>query len=100
MLVERLRLEAFLRTRTDDDRRHVSTAMLQIGEVPFIEGDDQQAAALERGIRDQWRNISLQPGVSLRQRAVVSIIQSVRRNERILRQRIVPEIGGELRKGH
>lgn len=48
MLVEGLGLESFLGRGTDDQRGDLSTAVADVGLIPFIEGDDQQTLTLER----------------------------------------------------
>ena len=93
MLVKGLRLKSALRSRTDYDSRHLAPAILQIRLISLIECDDQQAAALKRGIGDQRSNIRLQPRIRLAERSVVRVIIHIRQDERILRQSVVREVG-------
>src|SRR5579862_4479805 len=98
MLVKRLRLVALLARGTDDDRRNLASPLLQIRLIALIKSDDQQPAALKRGICDQRRNIRLQPRVRFRQGSVVRVVIYVRNNKRILRQSTIRQVGSELRK--
>ena len=66
----------------------------------LIEGDDQQALTLKRGAGHQRRDVGLQPRISLREAAIVGVVQKVGRDKRILRERVVSEISLELRKRH
>ena len=85
MLVKRLRLEVLLGIRTDNESGDLPAAMVQVGLISFIEGDNQQAARLKRGARDQRRDIGLQPGIGLGESAIVGVVHEVGRDERILR---------------
>src|SRR5580700_10171640 len=100
MLVERLGLESFLGRGTDDQSGDLSTAVADVSFIPFIESDDQQALTLKRGAGNQRRDVGLQPCISLCEAAIVSVVQKVGRDKRILRQRVAGDIGRELRKGH
>src|SRR5580704_17481350 len=100
MLIEGLGLESFLGRGTDDQSGNLSTAVADVGLIPLIEGDDQQALTLKRGAGHQRRDVGLQPRISLREAAIVGLVRKVWRDKRILRQRLVGEIGRELRKRH
>lgn len=65
MLVNSLGLEALLASRADNDRCHLSAAMIQVGLVSLVKCDDEQSAALKCGVCNQGRNIGLQPRIRL-----------------------------------
>ena len=47
MLVEGRRLEPFFGCGTDNERRHLAAAVVDIELISFVESDDQQSAALK-----------------------------------------------------
>src|SRR5438477_8030187 len=98
MLVKGLGLEALLGCGTDDDCGNLSSAVVYIGLGCLIESDDQQTTTLKRGTRDQRLDIGLQPGIRLGKRAVVAVVHRIWSDERKLRQRIIGQIGRELRE--
>src|SRR5450631_2494993 len=85
MLVKRLGLEVLLGIRTDNESGDLPAAMVQVGLISFIEGDNQQAARLKRWAGDQRRDIGLQPGIRLGETAIVGVVHEVGHDERILR---------------
>ena len=56
MLVEGPGLESLLSRGTDDQSGDLSTAVADVGLIPFIEGDDQQALTLKRWAGHQRGN--------------------------------------------
>src|SRR5258708_22161290 len=99
VLVEGQRLKSLFDRGADHERSDLSAAVVEVGRIAFVEGNDQQAAVLERRTGDQRRDIGLQPCVSLGKTAGVGVVHYVRRDERILRQRVIGEVGRELCKG-
>src|SRR5205814_10695184 len=86
MLVESRGLKSLLGFRADDEGSDMSAAMLDVRLITLIEGNDQQTATQKRGIIKQRTNIGLQPCVGLREGPVVSVIDKIRHDARILRQ--------------
>src|SRR2546425_11004334 len=77
VLVECGRAIASPHLRAHGDPRHAAAAV-RVVVRGLVEHDDQQPVLLERGARNQRRDVGLEPRVRLIQRAVVRVVAQVR----------------------
>ncbi len=100
MLVQGGGLVAAPRLPAHRHPRDPSSAMGLVTPRCFIEGEDQEAAPLEIGTRDQRGHVGPKPLVRRVEAAAVRVVAQVRHDERVVRQRLVGEVAGELRERH
>jgi hypothetical protein len=97
VLVAGGRSETFFNVGADNNPDDVATAAVPAAVERFIENKDQKPSARRAKIRtaDERVDIRLEPGIRLRQRAIVGIVVVVGNEERVVRQIVAGKIDGE-----
>ena len=79
---------------THDDRADPAPPV-RIVVHPLVPRNDQDAVGLKLRARDQRADVILRPCIGLAERAVMAVVDQVRRNVPDLREPVVGDVGGK-----